>query len=351
MPLVAYKDLPTFDRLKNEGREILSVERALSQEIRELHIGLLNIMQDGALEPTERQFFRLIGSSNKIAQFYIHPFTLPSIEWGDKAKAHIDQYYEPLEQIKKDGLDALIITGRNIADPDLSKAPFWDELCDVFDWAYENVTSTLTACLATHAVMDARYGQKRARLQDPPWGIYKHRVLNRDHPLVRDMNTLLDVPHSRNNTISREQFEQADMIPLIESTDGGVHVATSSDGLRLVCFQGHPEYDTISLLKEYRREVERHLKGEREDYPEFPTAYFSEEVQEILTDYKAAVSSNPNAPFPEDKVTPLLDNTWRDSAATIIGNWIGQVYQLTNMDRRKAFMDGIDPKKPMNFNI
>ena len=34
-----------------------------------------------------------------------------------------------------------------------------------------------------------------------------------------------------------------------------------------VHFQGHPEYGAQTLLKEYRRDIKRFLRGERETYP------------------------------------------------------------------------------------
>ena len=77
MPLVAHSDLPSFDRLRQEGQEVLLPGRAEKQDIRELHIGLLNMMPDAALQATERQFLRLVGSCNRIAQFYVHLFTFP----------------------------------------------------------------------------------------------------------------------------------------------------------------------------------------------------------------------------------------------------------------------------------
>ena len=79
MPIVAHTDLPTFDRLREEGQTILDPDRALHQDIRELHIGLLNMMPDAALAATERQFLRLINESNQIAQFFVHPFTLDAL--------------------------------------------------------------------------------------------------------------------------------------------------------------------------------------------------------------------------------------------------------------------------------
>ena len=92
MPLVAHCGLPTFGRLQAEGQTILSPGRAARQHIRELHIGLLNMMPDTALAATERQFLRLVGSSNQIAQFYVHPFTVTELARGPEAKKHIAKY-------------------------------------------------------------------------------------------------------------------------------------------------------------------------------------------------------------------------------------------------------------------
>jgi homoserine O-succinyltransferase len=161
MPIVAHNGLPTFERLRAEGVNVLEPDRALHQDIRELHIGLLNMMPDKALAATERQFFRLVGESNPIAQFYMHPFTLPQLARGADARAHVERYYDDFAQLREQGLDALIITGANVVGPQLSTQPFWEPLIEVIDWAYSNVTSTLCSCLATHAVLEFRYGQPR----------------------------------------------------------------------------------------------------------------------------------------------------------------------------------------------
>ena len=84
---------------------------------------------------------------------------------------------------------------------------FWEPLIEVADWAHQNVTSTLCSCLATHAVLDFRYGQKREKQARKKWGVYRHRVVDSRHPLVADINSGFDVPHSRWNSVHREQFE------------------------------------------------------------------------------------------------------------------------------------------------
>ncbi len=354
MPLVAHTGLPTFERLRAEGGTVLSVEQALHQEIRELHVGLLNMMPDAALAATERQFFRLVGEANQIAQFYMHPFTLPQIPRGEKARQHIERYYDTFDQLRREGLDALIITGANVIHPELEREPFWEPLIEVIDWALENVTSVLCSCLATHAVMQFRYGQKRRYMGSKRWGVFRHQVTSARHPLVCDINTRFDVPHSRFNDISREQFEQAGLTVLAESPEVGVHLAVSEDQLRVVFFQGHPEYDTISLLKEYKREVIRYFTGDRDDYPPFPAHYFRPQVKSIFREYagrlqRAMRRGEPMPEFPEALVAARLDNTWHDTAEAVMNNWIGKVYQVTSMDRRRPFMEGIDPEDPLGL--
>ena len=288
MPLVAHMQLPTFDRLAEGGQDILSLGQALHQDIRELHIGFLNMMPDAALEATERQFLRLVGSSNQIAQFFVYLFTIPGLERSAETQAYIDKYYRSFEDLKKEGLDALIITGANVANPTLEQEPFWSPLQEVIDWATENVTSVLCSCLATHAIVKALHRIDRKPLSNKRWGVYTHRIES-NHPLLRDINTRFDVPHSRNNDVSRAQLEEAGFTILVDSPDGGVHMAVSPDQFRIVYLQGHPEYDVNSLLKEYKREVLRYINGDRKDYPPHPDNYFNEAAGKIADNYQKKI--------------------------------------------------------------
>jgi homoserine O-succinyltransferase len=126
----------------------------------------------------------------------------------------------------------------------------------------------------------------------------------------------------------------------------------SPDGFRIVFFQGHPEYDDISLLKEYKREVLRFYRDEINDYPPFPEHYFDPDVQQLFSAYeqevkKAKRSGLTISEFPEADILNHLDNTWSDTAKAVFNNWLGKVYQLTNQDRRLPFMDGVDPENPL----
>ena len=354
MPLVAHSKLPTFNDLRGQGHEVLSLDRAVHQDIRELHIGFLNMMPDAALRATERQFIRLVGSCNRIAQFFVYPFSLPTLERSDATISYIERYYSDFESLRAAGLDALIITGANVANPALEEEAFWEPLIDVVDWARGNVASILCSCLATHAVLKHFHGIDRQPLPKKRWGVYSHRVSAKYHPLLRDINTRFDVPHSRYNDIARQQLEEAGLTILAESVEGGVHMAASPDQFRVIYMQGHPEYDAISLMKEYRRELSRYASGERDKPPPLPENYFTGDAERLALAAldaagRARESGVPYDDTLEDTVGPLLDNTWGDTAKAIVNNWLGLVYGLTNLDRKQQFMPGVDPDDPLSL--
>ncbi len=326
----------------------------MKQDIRELHVGFLNMMPDAALSATEQQFIRFIGACNQIAQIYVYPFSLPELNRGPEAEAHIAKHYSEFEDLAARGLDALIITGANVTNPSLDQEEFWDPLMKIVTWAEHNVASVLCSCLATHALVKHHHGIDRSHMGRKTWGVYSHKISLPSHPLMRDVNTRFDAPHSRYNEIPKVQLEDAGLAVLVESDDVGVHLAVSPDLFRIVYFQGHPEYDAISLLKEYKREVIRFFKGERKDGPRYPEHYFSAEAEEIARRYfavaqKAQERGEELPGFPDAELGALVDNTWGDTGRAIINNWLGLVYNLTNLERTKQFMPGVDPEDPLGL--
>ncbi|RLA16863.1 MAG: homoserine O-succinyltransferase, partial [Gammaproteobacteria bacterium] len=186
------------------------------------------------------------------------------------------------------------------------------------------------------------------------WGVYAHKVIDRKHPLIAEINTRFDVPHSRFNEVFQKDLEHHGAKVLVASPEAGVHLAVSADGFRIVFFQGHPEYDAISLMKEYKREVSRYINRETDQYPPFPEHYFNTEAQAIFNTYARHVKNALNnkqaiLPFPDQEIEPFLDNTWRDTAKAVFNNWLGKVYQITNQDRRLPFMQGINPDNPLDL--
>ncbi len=356
MPLVSHFNLPTFEELRRRGHQVLNLNQASCQDIRELHIGLLNMMPDAAFQVTERQYLTLIGACNQIVQFFVHPFTVDGLERGSETQDYIDRFYRKFSAVQREGLDALIITGANVTNPDLKQEPFWEPLQEVVDWAQETVTSTMCSCLASHALVEMLYGVKRCRMDRKRWGVYRHyhTETGKAHPLLRDVNTAFDVPHSRWNTLDVEDLESARVQILVLSRQDDVHLATSPDGFRFIFSQGHPEYDFNSLLKEYKREVLRFAQDERKTYPPIPENYFSERCERVSRQLERKTRRMKQAgkvltaeEFSESEFDNRLHNTWGDTGKAIFNNWLGLVYQMTHLDRLKPFLNGINPADPL----
>jgi len=354
MPIVAHSSLPSFDDLRARGEQILTLDEALHQDIRELHIGLLNMMPDAALRVTEQQFVRLVGSANQIVQLYVHPFTVPGLERSAATQAYLDAHYESFEDLQRDGLDGLIVTGANVTGPNLVDQPFYEPLAEVMEWAQEQVTSTLCSCLATHALVERFHGVRRRPLAAKRWGVYPHRVVAPEHPLLHGANTRFDVPHSRWNEMTSAQLREVGIRVLVESVDGDFHLGTSADGLRTVYLQGHPEYHGVSLLKEYRRELDRFSAGELDALPPTPANYLTPEAARIVKEHVETVlrarEAGESAPaFPEAAIVAHLDVTWADTGRTIFNNWLGLIYRLTDVRRGVPFMPSVDATNPLGL--
>ena len=354
MALISHTGLPTFARLSNEGYDVLSPERANSQDIRELHIGLLNMMPDAALEATERQFLRLLASCNRIVQLYVHLFTMPGIPRAGTALEHVASFYEPYQNLREHGLDALIITGANPVKVDIRDEPYWESLREIMDWADVNVASTLCSCLSSHAAFKQYQQIDRVVLPNKQWGVYSHRVIAPTHPLVANINSRFDAPHSRWNTVPKQALDEAGVRVLAHSEVAGVHLASSADGIRWVYFQGHPEYDANSLIKEYKREVMRYSSGVIDSYPRFPDGYFTASAELLLNQHQtaavAARARGDSGPvLDEALLAPELENSWTDTGKAIFNNWLGLVYQLTHKDRMRQYMHGVDPRNPLGL--
>lgn len=324
MPLVAHTDLPAFDRIRDEGVSVAHPDEVAGSELPEIHVGLLNLMPDLALRATDRQFARLVASYGESANIWLHVFGLGVDSRGSAAREHIDNHYETFEEVRSRHIDALIVTGANPMYVDMTREAFWPELVDVFEWADHSVASTLCSCWATHAVFKIYWGVERVRLPEKMWGVYSHDLVA-SHPLLSGLESPVIAPHSHFFDLASEPIESVGAAVLMRSDEAGVHMAVH-DEAGFVFFQGHPEYDAISLLKEYKREVWRYLTDQRETYPPLPDHYFDELAIERLTAYRAEVDRAPGPAsvpeFPESQIAGDLGSPWRHAGQIIYRNWL-----------------------------
>jgi len=289
----------------------------------ELTIGLINNMPDTALKATERQFMKLLQAVAGPRRIRFHCFSLPSVKRSPEARWHVESEYSDLSDLKRQRFDGLIVTGAEPVAPELDQEPYWQDLTELIDWAKTNTRSTIWSCLAAHAAVLHLDRVERQRLPSKCHGIFDCAAVTTD-PLTRDAPAPLKVSHSRLNEVTEGDLTQAGYQVLTLSARAGVDIFARQYASRFVFFQGHPEYDALSLQREYLRDIGRYLAREREVYPHVPVSYFDAVTEEKLARFgKRAKHQRHPALTNELPALTLRTNIAAGSAAAaIFRNWL-----------------------------
>ena len=308
-------------------RNLASPEDPAScRNIERIRIALINNMPDAALEDTEIQFFDLLGASAGDVALSLKLYSLPHLPRGDAGVQHLRSFYLGIEDLLNNRFDGVIMTGTEPRYPDLRQEPYWAELTKILDWAERNTTSTVLSCLAAHAGVLHSDGIPRHRLPDKHFGVFEYKRTGA-HALTGGVEDKLQIPHSRWNEVRGDALISSGYAVLTQCADAGVDLFVKKKKNSLfVHFQGHPEYAVRTLLKEYRRDVKRFLRGERETYPNLPHGYFDRAATQLLEEFHEHAVTNPGAAalerFPEAAVSGALQRTWRKPAIAIYRNWL-----------------------------
>jgi len=303
-----------------------------------IRIGLINNMPDGALVATETQFQRLLEAAAGTLPVRLRLSYLPEIVRSPAALERLAATYWPLEALLTAGLDALIVTGAEPLTASLREERYWPRFTEVLDWAAAHTHSSLWSCLAAHAAVEHLDGIARRRLAHKCCGVFEHEVAA-SHALMRGVVTPLPTPQSRWNDLPLEALRAAGYDILSASPEAGANLFTRRVGRSQMLFvQGHLEYHADTLLKEYRRDIERFVRGEQPHYPTLPQGYVSGEALSILTAYRQQLLANPvtGARFPYSAVAPHVHNTWQRPAVRIYANWLATLLAARGDTRRTA---------------
>ncbi len=300
MPIKVQSELPAKKILENENIFIMDEKRALSQDIRPLKIAILNLMP--LKEDTEVQLMRSL--SNTPLQIDLTFLTTATYVGKNTATSHLNSFYLTFDDIKNMRFDGLIITGAPVELMKFEDVAYWDELTKIMDWSSTHVTSTLHICWGAQAGLYHHYGINKKELGKKLSGIYEHRVMNRKQPLVRGFDDVFKIPHSRYTESDNQAIKNnKNLIVMAESSEAGIFLCMSEDGKRIFVM-GHPEYDRVTLDKEYKRDLAKGIN------PDMPINYYPD--------------NNPDN-------EPLL--SWRGHANTLYTNWVNYyVYQATPYD-------------------
>ena len=299
MPIKIPNLLPATQTLLDENIFVMTETRAITQDIRPLHILMLNLMPQKIV--TETQIARLIGNTPlqvelELLQTATHKPTHTPAE-------HMLAFYRTFDEIKHRRFDGMIITGAPVEHLEFEEVEYWDELCEIMEWSKTHVTSTFHICWGAQAGLYYHHGIKKYPLDKKMLGVFEHTVDHKTSILFRGFDDCFWAPHSRYTTILREDVEACpDVKILASSKEAGVYVCATERG-RQIFVTGHPEYDGDTLKKEFIRDT-------------------ANGVGQIPKNY-----------FPDDdpEKDPIV--RWRSCANLLYTNWLNYfVYQATPYD-------------------
>ena len=304
MPIRIPDALPATETLEGENIFVMTEYRALHQDIRPLHVLILNLMPTKIA--TETQIMRKL--SNTPLQIEVELMRTKSHEATHVAASHLETFYRTFDEVRDRHYDGLIITGAPVEQMPFEQVDYWDELCDIMAWSTSNVHSTLHICWGAQAGLYYHYGIGKHDLPAKASGVFEHRLVKPSSPLVRGLDDrFLAVPARIPEGRRADGAAVPELEVLAVSAAVGLANVKSPDSRRVFVF-GHPEYDADTLRQEYERDVKRGLD------PEVPRNY-----------------------FPDDDPAREPLNTWRAQAQLIYTNWLNYyVYQTTPYDIRRA---------------
>jgi homoserine O-succinyltransferase len=320
-----------------QPREADEFERRQKNGDATLAIGLINNMPDPALQATERQFTYLLQAAAGNRRIHLHCFSLPSVKRSTQAKALMEGRYTDVAALTRLRLDGLIVTGAEPIAATLPEEPFWKDLTEVIDWAEVNTRSAIWSCLAAHAAVLHLDGIERQRLDVKCSGIYDC-VRVSDSWLMKGIHSPLKIAHSRINALRNADLSAHGYQLLTDSRHAGVDIFAKRLRSHFVFFQGHPEYDALSLQREYLRDITRYLARQRDIFPAFPTSYFNAETERKLANYQKRAIAERRIPLSVELPHLALrpDLATGVAAAAIFGNWLDYLSDDVRVSARIA---------------
>ena len=300
MPIRIDNELPAKQKLEIENIFVMSNLRADTQDIRPLKIIILNLMPT-KLE-TETQLLRLL--SNSPLQLDIEFLQVATHKAKNVSKSHMDKFYKTFDEVNENKYDGMIITGAPVEQMEFEEVDYWDELCKIMDLSKTNVYATFHICWGAQAALYYHYGIKKYKTPKKIFGIFPHTCLDDTHPLMRGLDDVYYVPHSRHTEIKMSDIAQVKDLQIISySEEAGVHIVSDME-CRKFFVTGHSEYDRDTLAKEYFRDLSKGLDID------MPVNYF---------------------PNNDTNLVPKM--TWKGTANLIFNNWLNYfVYQKTPYD-------------------
>ena len=302
MPIKIPDQLPARDTLISEGIMVMDEAAAMRQDIRPMHVGLLNLMPNKI--QTETQIARLVAST--ALQVELTLVRAATHESKNTPSDHLSAFYRTWDEVQPEKFDAFIITGAPVGMVPYEEITYWNELKQILDWTATNVHSSLYVCWGAMAALYHFHGLNKVKLPEKAFGVFPHTNCRQGSPYLIGFSDSIQVPVSRWTTLLRDDIEAVpDLRILLDGPETGPCLIHEPFGNRLYMIN-HLEYDATTLRDEYLRD-----RAQDPDIP-LPRNYF---------------------PFDDPNQSP--PNRWRAHAHLLFGNWLNETYQSTPFDLKR----------------
>lgn len=300
MPITVPEGLPAIKILERENIFFMDQSRASHQDIRSLKILILNLIPTKT--DTETQLLRLL--SNSPLQLDVEFLRMASHVTKHTPVEYMLKFYRNFDEVKNNRYDGMIITGAPVERLRFEQVDYWPELRRVMEWSKQNVYSVLHICWGAQAGLYYHFGIPKYEMAEKLSGIFRHRILYPEHPILRGFDDCFWAPHSRYTEVRKKSIDTVAQLEILAvSREAGVYLVANRNGRQLFV-TGHCEYDRNTLSKEYFRDIKKGL-----------------------------VINIPENYFPDDnpEKTPVM--TWHSHASMLFSNWLNYfVYQGTPYD-------------------
>jgi homoserine O-succinyltransferase len=304
-----------------------------------LVIGLVNNASDRALKSTEGLFVKALQTASGETDLRLRFFTCPEVPRATSPQTPLGQPYSAIDRLFDTHVDALIVTGMEPQATRLQDEPIWPSLTKLVDWAKTSATPVLWSCLAAHAAVLRLDGVSRAPLGGKMSGLFECDVVSTGHPLMTGLPSRWAIPHSRYYSVPEALLADKGYQILSRSPEAGADIFVKNADTPFVFFQGHPEYDTDTLLREYKRDLRRYFAGEQVQCPMPPRRYFNRDMEAALARLRErALEARGDATL-LDEILHLVrgvtrPDAWQNPAAQLFANWLRAVAQRGALSRR-----------------
>jgi len=300
---------------------------------RGLAIGLINNMPEAAFKATERQFISLLDLASGDIPIRALLYEMPDIRRPESSGPHIGSMYSSVEMLWDTHLDGLIVTGTEPMKSDLRDERYWDSFTRVVEWARNNTYSTVWSCLAAHGAVLHLDNIGRRRSLDKHFGVFEC-LRACAHSLTEGVPPSFQVPHSRWNGIAEQDLAARGYLVLARTAHAEVDLFVKEENSLFVFFQGHPEYQSDTLLREYRRDVGRYIRHEADSYPAMPRGYFDHDTESALFALREKAKTLRSKELLAGLAVALekkhIENTWHSTATRIYRNWLEYICARQN---------------------